>query len=562
MPKVVSSFASLSRPGKSKSAPLKFENGWNVGPVFDWYNGLANDPRAKSIQAIQIRKDVSGPVPHRFIVLRMCDKLVHRFDRRPDRGPNVDTTMVDLIFNQAVASQDSYTREISLADEERFSEREIELTLNGQVDLLTVISVCYAISVDNLAQKYTFLRHNCFFFSWTILTIVSRYHLPYEVPLPRSVMDRFNSRLEGLTSLIVNEATALFLDLVIDTVVIFRDRARASMPEGMGLMGRAGSAFPTGLLRFLWRRLFKIRLRFGLCNKLAKMVKAEVTRAVSIVHEATLSNHVARELLDKHLWIEGTRGDFKEALKTEMIKILWKFVLEAISGGLGDVEPKHLQGQLTDPELNFTWLGRNVAELCTVWNAALQSGLWAARQAGQDIEGLSHNDAFDKAWDAARGAALTAAQNAVDSTREVMHKPERDAKWAAIWRIWEDCWKEAHDVAQPKSVQTVERIVEEILAAGTGVVIQEMKESRVKTIQASIPNKASFLQCRKQISNLTNAQLQECMQGIIQKNTVSAEALDAVQSSMERIWETTRQHLQAPAALLNTIAEHNSEAAQ
>ncbi|KAG9087951.1 hypothetical protein FRC06_002287 [Ceratobasidium sp. 370] len=399
--------------------------------------------------------------------------------------------MADLIFNQAVASEDSYTREISLTDEERFSECEIELTLDGQVDLITIISICYAISVDNFAQKYTFLRHNCFFFSWTILTIVSRHHLPYQVPLPQSVMGRFNSGLEGLTSLIVNEATALFLDLVIDTVVIFRDRARASMPEGMGLMGRAGSAFPTGLLRFLWRRLFKLRLRFGLRDQLIKMVRAEVTHAASVVHEATLSNHVARELLDKHLWIEGTRGAVKEALKMEMMKILWKFILEAISGGLGDVEPKHLQAQLTDAELNFTWLGRNVAELCTVWNAALQGGLWAARQAGQDIEGLSHNHAFDKAWNAARGAALSAAQNAVNSTREAMHKPERDAKWEAIWRIWEDCWKEAHDVAQPKSVQTVERIVEEILAAGAGVVIQEMKESRVKTIQAYIPNKAS-----------------------------------------------------------------------
>ncbi|KAG8707336.1 hypothetical protein FRC08_000574 [Ceratobasidium sp. 394] len=283
----------------------------------------------------------------------MCDELVHRFDRRPYHGPGIDKTMVDLVFNQAVASEDSYTREISLTEEDRFTECEIELTLNGQVDLITIISICYAISADNLAQKYTFLRHNCFFFSWTILTIVARHHLPYEVPLLQSVMDRFSSGLERLAPLIVNEATALFLDLVIDTVVIFRDRARASMPEAMGLMGRAGPIFPTGLLRFLWRRLFKLRLHFGLRSQLTKVVKAEVTRAVNTVHEMTLSNHVARELLDKHLWIEGTRGAVKEALKIEMMKILWKCILEAISGGLGNVEPKHLQEQLTDPELNL-----------------------------------------------------------------------------------------------------------------------------------------------------------------------------------------------------------------
>ncbi|KAG9084112.1 hypothetical protein FRC07_013712, partial [Ceratobasidium sp. 392] len=322
MPKIISSFTSLSKPEKSMPIPLKFDSGWNVGPVFDWYNGLT-DPKAKAIQTIQIRKDASTPVPHRFIVVRMCDQLAHRFDRRPDRGPTADTNTIDLIFNQAVTSEDSYVRNISLEAEEKVSEREIELTLDGQVDLLSVISICYAISVDTLAQKYSFLRHNCFFFSWTILTIISRHHLPYQVPLTGSIMDRFNADLNQLTSVIVNEAIALFLDIVIETVIIFRDTARASMPAGMGLMGRAGSALPSGLLRFLWRRLFKIRLAFGLRRQLTRMIKEELVKVASTVNEATLSNHVVHELLDKHLWIEATTGAVKEALKTEVMKILW-----------------------------------------------------------------------------------------------------------------------------------------------------------------------------------------------------------------------------------------------
>ncbi|KAG9090286.1 hypothetical protein FRC07_012143, partial [Ceratobasidium sp. 392] len=215
--------------------------------------------------------------------------------------------------------------------------------------------------------------------------------------------------------------------------------------------------------------------------------------------------------------------------------------------------------QITDPELNFTWLGRNVAELCTVWNAALQGGLWAARQAGNDTEYLLHDQAFDKAWNAARGAALIAAQNAVKSTREVLHKPERDVKWEAIWRIWEDCWKQAHDIAQPKSVQTVERIMEAVLDAGTGIVIQDMRESRVKTIQAYMPNKGRkwLSRRRKLMSNITNTQLQECMQRIIKSNTVNADALNAVHSSMERVWDEARGRLQVPMRPLSIVIERD-----
>ncbi|KAG8777845.1 hypothetical protein FRC12_000179 [Ceratobasidium sp. 428] len=553
MSNVISSFNSFSKSNKPEPKPLKFEGGWNAGPVFEWYNGLTS-PQAKSIQLIQIRKDGSGPVPHRFIVLQMCNKDIHRFDRRPD---HVNLDRVDLVFNQAVTSEDSYTPNIDYAEEERISEREIELTLGGQVDLMTVISICYAISLDDFAQKYTFLRHNCFFFSWTILTIVSRHHLPYQVPEPQSVMGRFQSGLDQLTSVIVKEAESLFLDIVIESVVRFRETARTSKPEAMGLMGRFGPLVPSSFFRFLWRRSFKIRLAFGLRSQLTRMVKAEMTKVANTVHEATLSNHVAYELLDKHLWIEGTTGAIKEALKTEVSKILWKSVLEAISGGLGDVDPKHLQDQITDPELNSTWLGKNVAELSTVWDAALQGGLRAVKQAGQDVDGLSHDAAFDKAWTAAQAAALTSAQNAVESTRLVLRKPERDAKWRALWSIWEEGWKQAHEDARPRAVAAVEKIAEAVLTAGAGVVVEEMRESRVKTIQAYMPNKSrKWLRRRqRQISDITNAQLQECMQSIIKRNTINAEALTAVHSSMEAIWDKVRTRIQAPAEALGTIVE-------
>lgn len=54
--------------------------------------------------------------------------------------------------------------------------------------------------------------------------------------------------------------------------------------------------------------------------------------------------------------------------------------------------------------------------------------------------------------------------------------------------------------------------------------------------------------------------LQEYMHNFIKKDTVNAEALQAVHSSMARIWKEARRHLPALETLrtpLDTIAEHD-----
>ncbi|QRV84471.1 hypothetical protein RhiJN_26542 [Ceratobasidium sp. AG-Ba] len=553
--KIVSSFGSLSQNKNSQLHVLNFTSEWGVGPVFNWYNKL--EPLSKLIGIIQVRKDVSGAVPHRFIVVRMLDDAVHRFDRRPERPENAGTNLVDVVFNNAVTSQDSYTLNITLADLERVSELEVELELDGGVDLSVVISVCYAISLDSFAQKYTFLRHNCFFFSWTILTIVSRHHLPYRLPEEDSVLRLFGDHLDRLTQFIVDQAVALFLDLVIDTAIIFRDTALASMPDGVGLMGPVGSAFPNWLLRFIWRQSFKLRLRFGLRSPLTAVVKRELTQAVRIVQKATLSSHIARPLLDQHLWIEGTQDGVRKAIDEEIKKILWKTILEVISSGYANTDSTQLQQQLTDPQLNVTILGKKVAELCTVFGAALQAGLLATREAAKDIQGLSHENAFDEAWKIARDASLTAAKNAVQRTREIVDIPGRDAKWEVIWSIWGTCWEQAHDIVQPRAIVAVKNVVEEVLTAGTGVVIKDVRESRHLTIQAQLPGKRRkwLIKRRPLTSRMTNADLQECMRRIIKKNTVNGDALDAVQSSMERVWANARGYLSIGNMRLATIQE-------
>lgn len=335
-----SSFNSLRRFDKQEPKSLIFPSGWRKGPVFeDWYDTLK--PEATSIDRLEIRKDTSGPVPHRFIIIHMTDGSTHRFDRRPDHEETGAATGVILLGNTAVKSKDEYIAKVSqLAwlQLQSVSHCEIELFLGGKVDLLAVLSACYGISQDQTAYKYTLFNHNCFFFSWTILMVVSRHCLPHEVPSYDPVVERFRLHLGSLTNMIVDDAVKMFVEMVIDTVTVFREKAREVMFKGMGSIGLTAWSLPIGALRFLWRRIFGLRLQLGLRKQLIQTVRDQLeTRLLPVCREAM--GHLTVESLDNHLWLKDLDSTIKEPLQAEILKILWDVILDTIAGGCGDMSP-------------------------------------------------------------------------------------------------------------------------------------------------------------------------------------------------------------------------------
>ncbi|KAG9126255.1 hypothetical protein FRC07_004221 [Ceratobasidium sp. 392] len=562
MSKIISSFGSIRSLGeKSKPIHLSFKQGWGVGSIFEWYHGLGN-PDAKFVKTIQIWKDIGKPVPHRFIVVHMSDTSIHRFDRRPDSD---EANVVGLLANQAVACQDAYEINIDLKLVEQSAICEIELNLGGQVDLMTVISTCYAISEDDSTQKYSFLRYNCFFFAWTILMVVARRCLPYEIPSSETVMPRFYSEINSITDFILNEAIDFFRELVIEVLTIFRDKAGSRLHVGMNPVAKVAWGLPTRVVRFLWRRLFNLRLHFGLRRELASKIQAEIKSSVKVVQDAILSIQGARELLDEHLWIEDTQVPLKDVLKREVIKVIWKSVLEAISAGLGSFTPEELAEELARSQLKFSVLGRNAAQYTAVWNAGLHGGLQAVKGVSETLDGTESNEAvFEKAWNAAREATLQAAQTVVKNTSSSMKQPQRDQMWDVVWDIWDSCWNDVHKIVQPRSVKTVDKVMDRLLSAGVIAVVQDMKQSKGQTIKARMPNKEWIRlpgvynwseRC------VTNAELQEYMHSMIQHDTITADTLNDVHSSMARIWKATLKPLPLTAKVLETIAEQVTELA-
>ncbi|KAF8595678.1 hypothetical protein BDV93DRAFT_89280 [Ceratobasidium sp. AG-I] len=551
-----SSFKSLRHYIDQNPKALTFPSGWGKGPVFeDWYNKLIPDPNATSIQRLEIRKDTSGAFPHRFIIVQMCDGKIHRFDRRPDK----EETGPAVLANVAVKSKDEYIADVTGPAWLQFqtvSHCEIELLLEGRADLLAVLSACYGISLDQTAHEYTLLTHNCFFFSWTILMVVSRHCLPHKVPSHDPVAQRFGKRLDDLTSTIVEDAVELFLEMVIDTTTVFRGKIRAILFKGLGILTTAAWSLPIGALRFMWRRLFGLRLHLGLRKQLNQAVRLQLeSRLIPACTEAMA--HLPLESLDNHLWIKDLDDTVKASLETEISKILWDVVLDAIAGGCGDTSPEQIT-KLTNPDLKYAFLVRNAAQFCSVWNAVLHRALPAARDAayGQSFEEgrrLSHAEMFDKAWAAAKIEAFQTAQTVVRNTRDqVGHFEARDMMWGAIWEVWDDAWGCARENAQKRAIAVVERVVDQLLVIGAGVLREEMRNSGEQFVEARLYEaKKRWWQSRFSSVKMTNVALQDHMQKSIKENTVSHAALQEVDSTMSRIWMQARGclHVPTPTAL-------------
>jgi hypothetical protein len=394
------------------------------------------------------------------------------------------------LVNSAVPSRDTYEPDLDKTSQDKILQScscEIELFLDGRVDLLAVISACYAISKDDTTREYTFFLHNCWFFSWAVFMVVSRHCLPYEIPQLGTITDRFiNSHIERLTSSVVDEVINLFLDLVTDTITIFREKAGTSLQAGMSMVERAAWHMP--ISQYWWRKLLATRISMGLRSQIEVGVRRQLQDRMTPVYQAIIATHATSNSIDSNLWIDEVKDTVEPPLRAEVAKVLWDGILDAFSLGFGNVEPEKIAEQLNGSRLRFWLLGRNTAQFCAVWDAALRGSIPAAKEVAHGHQGkLSDEVIFDKTWFAIRDAALASAQAAVKSTSAQMNNPQRDLMWDSIWGIWNESWGAVHEVVRPKCIKALKTHVEELVTTGTRIMIDEIKERNSRGIQARIP---------------------------------------------------------------------------
>jgi hypothetical protein len=154
--------------------PLDFPSGWEKGPVTDWYN-KQGAKGSTVINKTQLRKDHQHPYYHEYIIISTRSGHMYRIDRRPDPDTPFDTIMKNgCTAHDTIQEVDS----TSLKELDSTSSCVVELRWQSKseesIDLLFILSICFAIRNDKWTDRYTLQRYNCYFFSWAIITITMR----------------------------------------------------------------------------------------------------------------------------------------------------------------------------------------------------------------------------------------------------------------------------------------------------------------------------------------------------------------------------------------------------
>lgn len=148
---------------------INFDHDWETqkGKVFDWYRSQP----VTQFKSIQYRKDRQEPFCHEFIVLKLNDGTICRFERMGD--PDTRTAALARRGTTAHDFAQVWPKE-QLAKLDESSDVIAEIEYPQEFDILDILALCYAIHQDPEAKQYTLQRYNCYFLSWSIMTYLAR----------------------------------------------------------------------------------------------------------------------------------------------------------------------------------------------------------------------------------------------------------------------------------------------------------------------------------------------------------------------------------------------------
>ncbi|KAL0570770.1 hypothetical protein V5O48_011186 [Marasmius crinis-equi] len=551
--------------------------------VSQWYSDLRRtNPASTQIDKLQVRRGNSywDKVTHRFVVLYMCDESVHRLDRRA-RNLNNPGLLSNLSFATMgrVSTTDELTRNVDAEELKKGTHLEIEITLDGNVDLWVVLSTCHAISKDPDGQKYDLREHNCFFFSWTILMVASRYHLDIRTPLEKPLMERLEheNHIYVLTKFVAGKGIDAFRDLIFEVVSAFLHRKQDSHEEkegnhkGMSYLARVIRGLPERVPRFFGRSIFDAMLFLGLRETFEGRVRGVLLDRARKLYRQVIANVNPELELRKPLWVDDLKHVIRSEVRKEVADLLWPGVIEAITQGFGlNVGSGDLAKQIFTSvgQSCLRHVGARTVQLWAVQTAALHGGLVNVQREVQDRAQRIRQDAkvgtdnpeaelrklnermFDLAWNSAREGALESAKEAAKETApslRLKHQEVRDAMWNTVWKVWDECWKNACARAREKALDTLDAIVTEIMDVSARIVLEELGAGKMQpTVCVHTPK--NLLDLEDQALDglysgwkgpMTSLKLQEHMQRVMQKAKFGSP--DDLQRTMARIWVQVRE---------------------
>ncbi|KAG8744459.1 hypothetical protein FRC10_010129 [Ceratobasidium sp. 414] len=485
---------------------MEFGTEWGEGEIFDWCRKTFKNGKIINRLEIRITRDA---IPHRFVVAYLQDDSIWRFDRRPRtlQSALIPTGPQDPGEEppHRAADEARLVTKADLIEIELSTHWEIRLGLPAEADIFLIISACFAIAQDKKARNYTLREYNCYFFSWTVVMLMTRHLLPFTVPSPTAVESRIAVRLAETSATIGDRVVEALLHVGLSAVAAFDTVTSKRLNQGLSNQELAVWCLPAPVLRGLLRQCLKIQFHFGLKKKLDQQVYAQLeTRLVPVFRTiletgATEENqNGARErtsvadVVENRLWLNQLLEDLRQPIKEGILEILWDSILEAVPQGYGDVQPDTIdQGfrRLSSLQrLKYWLLGKNVIQFSQIWNEALRAALPAARAAGQEQyrPGMTHGDILDIVFRAGIAATLQGVQDVVRRTGPELADPKRDEMWEYVWTVWNDVWENAWTATRDKVISLVEGTLAHLVGWVAEGIVKELGDNDRQKVQATI----------------------------------------------------------------------------
>ncbi|KAG9075625.1 hypothetical protein FRC06_009979 [Ceratobasidium sp. 370] len=418
---------------------------------------------------------------------------------------------------------------------------EVDLYLEGDMDILAILSACYGISRDNYAQNYALLQYNCYFFSWTILAVVARHKIPDSIPQVDRVFARLEPRLSSLTLILAEELSHILMRATLGIVTAFR-REVGYMTILRGIKEWGSSkliwSMPTPILRFGLRNVLAFGLHPHLKPHIQKQLFSELAPKLRSMLESKLHAQLIPANIHDSLWLSEVQQIIENAIRTEVVNALDAVLWNTVGGAGADINVFDVAREVSQASI-AEGHGGGKAQFRAMWNAAMYAALPVMHQSAYERipdDTLTREDIFDEAWDAGRDAALEAAQTVIRDTGAQLNYPKRDLMWEKVWEVWNRAWRAVQGKTRDSTVASADNMANSLIGSVVEAVVLELDSShlRLAPVRVNMDGGAPNV--------MTHTELQDFIQKLIRASSMEQDSL-SIATAMGRVWKASRMAL-------------------
>ncbi|KAB5594182.1 hypothetical protein CTheo_2398 [Ceratobasidium theobromae] len=514
----------------SGPVPLDFPLGWGRGIVFDWYESM---PTTK-ILGIQLRKEFGEPFRHEFILISLQRGLFCRLDRRGD--PDVPTQTL----SEAGSDAHDTVQEVDttgLEEIDTTSECLVELRPNGKIDLSFILSVCFSIRSDPKTQRYTLQRFNCYFFSWTIASVVARHSVSWDTPAGRLMTPEQLAQVlkkKAIEPIAVNISKTGMKSISAVLLSMQRRRLRQVLRKHR----RPAGFIPVSVLRMMMSIWINQYVRPRLESITRGVIESAMASTMQSAVESLVDSRssVMRTALSHTLWFDAARDALRAAARAALKNAICALIVEALmsvresdsparapahdrvpNSTFGDTQPAPFQAESNsklastenEPKGPLVNVGGSLDRLfatgaVAVTDIAYNSGISYAQSAWGLTRDLTSNlntetyEDWAAGWDTLWTTVMNHARDdglAVISEIARTQPPDaaRDEIWHVFWEDYSIGFQESGPIVRDYMWSSFQYATEAIVDVVSSAVFEELKETSQYSLRTTLNRAVSRL---------------------------------------------------------------------